>query len=77
MIINLAGGKDAGWKRHLDKIAKSHSRSGYDIKPELYKHWLNALIRTVSEVDPKFNREVEESWRKIFQGGIDYLKSKY
>ena len=62
---------------HLEKIARSHSKSGYDIKPHLYDLWLDSLIDTVQKCDPLFSPSVEEAWRKVMEMGIEYMKSEY
>ena len=62
---------------YLQRIAESHARSNYDIKPEYYDHWLEALILTVGELDPQFNRETELAWRLAVTPGILYMKAQY
>jgi hemoglobin-like flavoprotein len=62
---------------HLSRLAKLHSHSGLDIRPELYDLWLEKLVQAVSECDRKFDREIEAAWRRVLQPGIDYMKSRY
>ncbi len=61
----------------LRRIATTHNQSHYDIKPEYYDHWLEALISTVGELDPQFDRETELAWRLAVTPGILYLKMHY
>lgn len=61
----------------LDKVAEKHSKSQHDIHAELYDLWLDCLIDTVKELDPKFNNDVELSWRSALSIGITYMKFKY
>lgn len=31
----------------MERIAKSHSKRNYDIKPELYDYWMNSIVDAV------------------------------
>lgn len=61
----------------MNKIAVSHSRKHYNIKPELYDLWLDCLIFTVREMDPEYSDEVELAWRLAFSQCITYMKFMY
>ena len=74
MLVNE--GKAEG-DAHLERIARLHSRSELDIKPELYEVWLDCLIRAVKDFDPLCNSETEKAWRTIMRAGIGFMKSKY
>jgi hemoglobin-like flavoprotein len=62
---------------HLERLAKLHSRTGLDIKPELYDLWLDRLLQAVKESDPMFDMETETAWRRMLQPGIEFMKSRY
>ncbi len=66
---------------HLDEIlaqlAERHSKRGVDIPPELYSVWLDCLIETVRQFDPKFNDDVATAWRVVFSKGIAFMASRY
>jgi hemoglobin-like flavoprotein len=64
-------------KAHLTRIASIHSRQGRDIRPELYDVWLDCLIETVREFDPRFDPKIEAAWRRMLRPGIEFIKSKY
>ena len=61
----------------MHRIAISHNKHNYNIKPELYDLWMECMIKTVSEFDPEFNDEVELAWRLAFAPGITYMKFMY
>lgn len=61
----------------LQLIAKSHSRSGYNIEPELYDNWLHAFLKTLQECDPRWSKRVEQAWIDVLTPGIDYMRSQY
>lgn len=76
MLVLAAEGKLEGLE-HLEKIAESHNRQNLDIKPELYKIWLECLIQTVEKYDKKFNSKIEDVWRKTMSTGINFMTSRY
>ena len=62
---------------HLERIAKHHSRTELDIRPEMYDLWLDCLIQAVQDFDPSFDEDIETAWRQILGPGITFMKSKY
>ena len=76
MMMLVTEGKGE-WDVHVERIARRHSRSELDVKPELYGLWLDCLIQAVKEFDPTFNRETESAWRGIMRPGIEFMRSKY
>ena len=62
---------------YLEKTALVHSKHKHNISPELYDLWLENLIDTVKEYDPRFNEEIELAWRLVLSAGITYMKFKY
>ena len=61
----------------LRTIAETHNREQYDIKPELYDIWLEALIETVEELDAEFNADLGLAWRLAMTPGIQFMKFHY
>jgi hemoglobin-like flavoprotein len=64
------------WKE-LDRLAEGHSRSGLDIRPDLYGNWLDCLVKAASKHDPEFSTAIEEAWRSALAPGIEHLRSRY
>lgn len=62
---------------YLGSVAKRHSSGDLDIAPPLYDLWLNALMQTVEEMDPKFSKEVHQAWLGIMSTGIQYMRCCY
>ncbi len=58
----------------MTTLARVHGPQAADIPPTLYVLWLNALLDTVREWDPKFDAQVELAWRLTLAPGITYLK---
>lgn len=59
------------------RIARIHSVSGNDIRPELYECWLESLLKTVSRFDPQFSDEVDIAWRIVLAPGISYMQLQH
>lgn len=76
MMISAAHGKADGLA-HLGDIARRHGRSDRDIAPELYDVWLDCLLDTVRECDPRATPEVEAAWRTVLRSGIEFMKARY
>ena len=71
-MVGLYETRSENW--YLLEIAESHSKRDYDIKPGLFDLWLEALIETVREMDPKFCDDVELAWRVAMTPGIILMK---
>lgn len=76
MMIAAAQGRSDG-VAHLNQIAAQHSRSDRDVRPELYDVWLESLLETVRECDPRVTPEVEAAWRSVLRHGIEFMKARY
>ncbi len=62
---------------YLIKIAQKHDSAHFDIHPDLYDIWLDTLMTTLRNFDPKFENDVELAWRLVLSPGITYMKFKY
>jgi hemoglobin-like flavoprotein len=61
----------------LKVLAERHSQKDLDIRPDLYDHWMEALIETVKTYDPQYEDGTGEGWRRVLGPGVDYMKSRY
>jgi hemoglobin-like flavoprotein len=61
----------------LPRLAKLHSRSQLDVRPELYDQWLECLLEAARRHDPSFSVEVEKGWRETLAVGIALMRSGY
>ena len=61
----------------MERIAHTHSKKNYDIKPYLYDLWMDSMIAAVKQFDAQFSDEVELAWRLAFAPGITYMKFMY
>ena len=61
----------------LRALGASHSREGFDIRPELYDLWLDSLLLAVKEHDSAATQEDLIAWREVLSKGINVIKSFY
>ena len=59
----------------LSALGKSHSREGFDIRPELYDLWVDALLLAVRQHDPQAGGDDLAAWREVLGNGIAVIKS--
>lgn len=63
--------------RKLRALGESHNRSNYNINPEWYSLWLDALMKTVRRHDPEYTADLESAWREVLTPGIDVIRGAY
>lgn len=62
---------------YLQTIARTHNRQQYDIKPEFYDIWLEALVETVEDLDAEYDDALGLAWRLAMMPGIQFMKHHY
>ena len=61
----------------LRALGQSHSRTGYNIRPDMYAVWLDALLYTVRKHDPEYSDNIGAAWRRALTPGIEVICSAY
>ncbi|ALP54375.1 hypothetical protein Tel_15150 [Candidatus Tenderia electrophaga] len=61
----------------MERVRKSHARDRLNIRPELYKYWLDTLMGVVAESDPEFTPELEQQWRAVLSHTISFIAEGY
>lgn len=59
------------------KISELHDVHHLNVKPKLYRCWMDALMKTVQECDEKFTADLAKKWRTILQAGIQQMIDTY
>jgi hemoglobin-like flavoprotein len=62
---------------YMRGIADIHSKKEKDISPQLYDLWLESLVATVRELDPKYDQDVGLAWKMVMSIGIAYMRDMY
>ena len=59
---------------YLITLARIHGVRGRDIPTRLYDVWLDTLVATVLECDPRATESVALAWRVVMAPGIEFMK---
>lgn len=76
LMMYAAGGNQYA-EGKLDRIGTSHSRTGLNISPDLYKVWTDSLMRTVRKHVRNTDAETDAAWARILKFGADRIASHY
>ena len=76
MMFMHLGGNSVG-TTGIDRIAESHSKKKLNIDPNLYDYWINSLVKSVKECDPKITPTLEVEWKKVLRSGVDRIVAQY
>lgn len=69
--------KSATGTAKMEQIAQLHDRQHFNVRPELYALWLDALLDTVKRHDPQYTPEIRKSWIATMNIGLDLFKKQY
>lgn len=75
LIMFHAGSQVAAAK--IAELARTHSRSRFDIAPDLYALWERTLIETIQKHDDQLDVDLLEAWKAVLRSGIDALVAGY
>ena len=77
LMLLVAGDGENGPEHYLKDLAEIHSSRQRNIGADLYELWLNSLLTTVKESDPRCSPEIERAWEEVMRIGIRYLLAHY
>ncbi len=62
----------------MERMAEVHSRGGrVPVDPALYTPWLECMVETAREVDPRWEDGLEARWREALQPAVDLFVARY
>lgn len=64
-------------QQRVTELAMSHSRLGFNVRPELYVTWVDSLIESVRRHDQQFTTELGTAWRRVLAPGIAAMCARY
>ena len=77
IAISFAAGSNSA-QISMDNMASIHSVGGRaPVEPFYYQYWLDSLISTLAETDPRFSPSLESRWRTAMQKTIDYFSQAF
>lgn len=71
VIMYIEKGENSMASFGLNRAKESHS----DVPFRLYTYWRQALMQSLKEFDPKFNRDLENQWEEVLETGIGFFLS--
>jgi hemoglobin-like flavoprotein len=75
-LLMSAGGSGFA-QTEMKKLGVRHDTAHLNVKPELYRYWIDSLMKTVLEFDQDFTPELDKKWRMILQAGIQQMIDTY
>lgn len=76
-FLLMSAGGSAFAQTEMKKLGVRHDPSHLNVKPELYRYWVEALMKTVKEFDQNFTAELDKKWRTVLQVGIQQMIDTY
>jgi len=76
LLLRAVGGDPEAWQA-LELRAVRHDRRHLDISPDMYQLWLESLLTTIREFDPKLDDVTEAAWQRVMRKGIDFMIARY
>ncbi len=77
MAISCAEGNRLGVDA-VTRMADMHSRKGSaPVPPEMHDHWLDCLLASISDSDPKDSPALQKRWHEAMDHSIDYFRRRY
>lgn len=64
-------------RQHMEQIARSHSRTQRNVRPELYHFWLESMVEAVRQCDPHYTPALGEAWKQVLTPAISLITSRY
>lgn len=71
LLMHVAG-SSMGTKE-LDHLRETHGIYGLNITEDMYRIWINTMIRTVRDHSKEFDHKLEAAWRDTLEQGIRYV----
>ena len=76
LLLRAVGGDPEAWQA-LELRAVRHDHRHLNISSGMYQLWLDSLLATIREFDPKLDDETEAAWRRVMTKGIDFMTARY
>ncbi len=78
--LELCAGATSGEPEALREIHErttTHDRYHLNIEPRFYDLWLDAVIETASKFDEKWDKGIEDTWRRILGHVVEHMVRRY
>lgn len=61
----------------LDRIRDTHGAKKLNIRPGLYRFWVQSLVQAVAESDPEWRPDLETPWREAVSLAVNRINAGY
>ena len=75
-LIMFANGS-AMAKGKMERLGESHDKNHMNINPQLYKYWVNSLLKVIKIHDKKMTKELFDAWKEVILIGVEKMKSMH
>ena len=76
VLLEYAGGSAIGGMA-MSRLGERHSQRDLDVDPALYDIWVDCLIATARELDPRWTSILERRFKADLKKGIERMKLAY
>ena len=75
-LISYPTGNEFSQQR-MAELGNSHNRAGLNVRPELYKLWVDSLTKSIRRHDEQHTPALEAAWRTVLAPGIAAMIALY
>ena len=69
--------KNEGGKLAINNIGQLHDQNHVNVRPNLYRLWIDSLLKCIEKHDNRFTEDVRRAWEEILKPGIDRFVDVY
>jgi len=75
-LIMFANGSALA-KGKMERLGESHDKNHMNINPQLYKYWVNSLLKVIKMQDSKMTKELFDAWKEVILLGVKKMISMH
>ena len=73
----LYGAANENGKLAIDRIGKLHDDKHVNVKPDMYRFWVQSLLENIEKHDPRYTPEVRQAWEETIAKTINRFTELY
>ncbi|MCR9140844.1 MAG: globin [bacterium] len=76
-FLLLYGAANENGKLAIERIGQLHDKSHVNVKPDMYRFWVQSLLETIEKHDPRYSPEVRAAWEEVIAKTINRFTELY
>ncbi len=76
-FLLLYGAANENGKLAIDRIGKLHDDKHVNVKPDMYRFWVQSLLENIEKHDPRYTPEVRQAWEETIAKTINRFTELY